>query len=267
MKKRLGLFLLATSLFLAGCSLPFGLGQKSTPTPSPTPEVQILTPEKAPYTRLTLTADKQTGVISGHTLTLSLMNLDARAQVLEYLLLYDLPDGRQQGVPGKIDLTGQSSITRDDLLMGTCSKTCRFDEGVTKGTIELTYRDGSGATLGDIIGDWHLQNGDKILTSVDDSFEYAMLSRPSGWFVTESNLGLPAAMSGKLVAGPFVVTGSGSVALSGTATFKLTQPVTGLKFYLWDGKSWQELTNNLKVDGQNVSVSSPSLGTFVVISS
>ena len=46
MKKRLGLFLLATSLFLAGCSLPFGLGQKSTPEERRAAGLEQLSPEQ-----------------------------------------------------------------------------------------------------------------------------------------------------------------------------------------------------------------------------
>lgn len=256
---RLIILILFSSVLLSGCSL---LASKKT-TPTPTPIAQRLTAELAPFTTLTITADKKTGGISGHTFTMNLSNLDGKAKTLEYLLLYDLPDGRQQGIPGSIELGGKTSITRDDLLMGSCSKTCRFDEGVTKGTIELTYRDSSGGALGNILGDWHLQSGDKKLTSVDGLFLFQMGKQVSGWFVTMTSLGLPSKASGKLLWGPYTVTSSAAgVRISGTVSLKVSEAPQGATIYLWDGTFWKNLTTTSS--GDSLSAEAPSLGTFIV---
>ncbi len=255
--------LLCTSIFLSGCSL---FGGKPAATPAPTPMVEKLTPDKAPFTTLTITADEQSGVISGHTFTMSLSNLNPSQNTLEYVLLYDLPDGRQQGIPGSVTLGGKTSISRNDLLMGSCSKTCRFDDGVTKGTIEITYRDASGNATGDALGNWHLQSKDKILSNVDDTFEFEPTKTTTGWFVTMTSFGLPSPAKGNLLAGPYTVTSSVVGArIPGTVTFKSNGAGQNATIYLWDGSSWQALTTT-SASADLISATAPNIGTFVLAS-
>lgn len=258
------LLLVASGIFLSGCTLPWA---KPAATPVPTPEAQRLTPDNAPFTTLTITSDKKSGSVSGHTFTMAISNIDASQKTLEYVLLYDLPDGRQQGIPGSIDTSGKSSITRDDLLMGSCSKVCRFDDGVTKGTIELTYRDASGNATGDALGDWHLQSSDKLLTSVDGSFQFQQTKSSPGWFVTMTSFGLPQKVTGKLLAGPFAVTTSSSGSkVPGLVTFKSPNLVAGATISLWDGISWKSLATK-SASGDTISAEAPTIGTFALVSS
>lgn len=256
-------FLILASVLLSGCSLPWS---KPTATPTPTPQAQRLTPDKAPFTTLTITPDKKSGSVSGHTFTMNITGLDASQKTLEYVLLYDLPDGRQQGIPGSIALEGKSSLTRDDLLMGSCSKVCRFDDGVKKGTIELTYRNEMGDATGDALGDWHLQSGEKILTSVDNTFEFQTPKAPAGWVVTMTSFGLPAKINGRLLVGPFTLTSSSTLKTPGTVTFKSSGAGQGAAISMWDGSSWRPLATK-SASGDSISADAPSLGTFVLLSS
>jgi hypothetical protein len=252
--KKLITIIFLSSFLLSGCSLIPG---NKTPAPTPTPQAAQLTPETAPFATLTITADKKTGGISGHTFTMNLSNLSVQAKSIEYLLLYDLPDGRQQGIPGTIDLSGKTTITRDDLLMGSCSKVCRFDDGVTKGTIQLTYRDASGGSVGDILGDWHLQAQDKKLTSVDGAFEFQPSKKTAGWFVTMTSLGLPAKIpEGKLIAGPYTVTASTKTDIPGTVSFRNAVAGSASDIYYWNTGNWEKLPSS----------QAPSVSTFILVS-
>lgn len=64
-----------------------------------------------PVASLTPTAD-------GHWLNLKVDKINIPAATMDYELLYDLPDGRTQGVPGTITLNGLKVIERK-LLLGS----------------------------------------------------------------------------------------------------------------------------------------------------
>jgi len=76
----------------------------------------------------------------GKELTLKIQNIDSAIKAIEYELVY-LTEDVQRGVIGTIELQeGEDSVSRD-LLLGTCSKgVCRYDEGVTGGTLTATFR-------------------------------------------------------------------------------------------------------------------------------
>jgi hypothetical protein len=248
------------AVFLTGCSL----FTKSPPAPSPTPQVQKLTLDQAPYTTLTISADKKSGLLTGHTFTMKINKLKTDQPTLEYVLLYELPSGAPQGIPGTLDISRQTEIIRDDLLMGSCSKVCRFDDGVTKGTLQMTYRDSSGNAIGDITGDWHLQNNENPLSSGDASFNYELAKPIKGWFVTMSSLGLPnKSPAGVVAAGPFFVSASSGDKAAGKVAFKSASIQNGSKIYQWDGSTWIELTTT--VAGDTATAAAQTLGTFILV--
>jgi hypothetical protein len=91
----------------------------------------------SPVASLTPTAD-------GHWLNMVVTKLNPmvemhNAATMDYELLYKLPDGRTQGVPGTIKLTGQESIENDLLLGSESSGKFRYDEGVEQGTFTLRF--------------------------------------------------------------------------------------------------------------------------------
>ena len=53
----------------------------------------------------------------------------------------------------------------------------RFDDGVSTGTITITFRDASGKSLGKLSSDFHLQTGDTSLTSMDGKFTYNLSAK------------------------------------------------------------------------------------------
>lgn len=125
---------------------------KATPTPEPV-SVEI-SPEDLPSVRLIPRADRR-------ELTLEIKNLKD-IKTLEYELTYLTKEGRTQGAVGSAELNGETSITKK-ILLGTCSRNvCRYDEGVTNGSLLLRLRGTSGVTK--ITADFDLATSAQGLT-------------------------------------------------------------------------------------------------------
>jgi len=122
----------------------------SSPKPTSTSQqiMEELPVEELPLVWLTPSADK-------HEVTLEIKNIKNTSS-LEYELTY-LSKEIPRGVVGTINLKeGESSITRK-ILLGTCSRNvCKYDEGVTGGTITLRLRGPEG--LIKVTGDFDLQS-------------------------------------------------------------------------------------------------------------
>jgi len=106
----------------------------SSEKPMPTPQqiMEELPAEELPLVWLTPSANK-------HEVVLEIKNIK-NATSLEYELTY-LSKEIPRGVVGTINLKeGEASITRK-ILLGTCSRNvCKYDEGVTGGTLTLRLR-------------------------------------------------------------------------------------------------------------------------------
>lgn len=66
---------------------------------------------------------------------------------LKYEIVYDTENG-DKGIVGNIEIDGQATILRGNLVLGTCSgiegKVCTYDQGVTKITLKVTLINSSG---------------------------------------------------------------------------------------------------------------------------
>jgi len=102
------------------------------PTPTPQQIMEELSAEELPLVWLIPSASK-------HEVTLEIKNIKNTTS-LEYELTY-LSKEIPRGVVGTISLKeGETSITRK-ILLGTCSRNvCKYDEGVTGGTLTLRLR-------------------------------------------------------------------------------------------------------------------------------
>ena len=147
-----GILVFAGGLFL------FSKGKTGTVTtakvtPTPEPISQELTAADLPTVRIIPRADKK-------ELTLEIKGIKD-ANSVEYELSY-LSKGLSRGVVGTIELKGETSITRQ-ILLGTCSRNvCKYDEGVTGGSLLLRLRGTSGVTK--ITADFDLATSAKGLT-------------------------------------------------------------------------------------------------------
>jgi len=108
----------------------------------------------------------------GHWLKLKIEQIKVEGAVsLDYELLYTLPDGRVQGVPGTVKIKGD--VIRDLLLGSESSGKFRYDEGVETGSMTVRFRNLKGKLIGKLSTKFHMQTGVKELTSADGKFTYS----------------------------------------------------------------------------------------------
>ena len=120
----------------------------------------------------------------GHWLKLKIEQIKVEGAVsLDYELLYTLPDGRVQGVPGTVKIKGD--VIRDLLLGSESSGKFRYDEGVETGSMTVRFRNLKGKLIGRLSTKFRMQTGTKELSSEDGTFKYTLDSIPKGvYFVT-----------------------------------------------------------------------------------
>jgi hypothetical protein len=173
----------------------------------------------------------------GHWLKLKIDKLLTGAKTLDYELLYKLPDGRTQGVPGTVKLDG-NAIERDLLLGSESSGKFRYDEGVEQGTLSLRFRNDKGKLVGKLVSDFHLQTGVSELSSVDGNFKYKFNKLPKDdYFVTMQTFGVEKVPDGTVETEPYGIFSLSKESLSGTVS------LNAAKILSWTGSDWQELKN------------------------
>lgn len=166
--------------------------------------------DKRPVVSLTPSAD-------GHWLKLKVEKVDKTTNMLDYELLYSLPDGRTQGVPGSVTLNGKDMFERDLLLGSESSGKFRYDEGVKNGTITIRLRDKKGKLMGKVGGGFSLFNpadGETLSTETGDlSVTLASFPKDSHIVLMES-FGVSKAPDFKSTETPFGLFASDDISIS-----------------------------------------------------
>lgn len=135
-----------------------------------------------PAVTLTPTDDAKAPNSMGRFLDMRISKINVPgAASMDYLLVYNTSDGGQQGVPGTVQLTG-ADIERKLLLGSESSGKYRYDDGVERGTLTITFRDSKGKSVGKLSTDFHLQSETTTLTSVDGKFTYELDKLAKGVF-------------------------------------------------------------------------------------
>lgn len=79
---------------------------------------------------------------------LKVKGLGADVETVEYELTYITGSGLPRGVLGKIKSQGESELTRDEIVLGTCSSgKCVYDQGVTKVDLSLKINSAGGSSV------------------------------------------------------------------------------------------------------------------------
>lgn len=243
MKKYLPFIFLGIGVLVLVSAFFVVKSRKVADTPSDDEEVALVDVpiEKRPVAQLTPRSD-------GHWLDLKIEKLMVEgAESLDYELLYNLPDGRIQGVPGTVMLSGKDAFEAELLLGSESSGKFRYDEGVDGGTLTLRFRNAKGKLLAKFSTEFTMSLGGKGLKSSDTKFTFnAGEDTASQYFVVMETFGYPEGLDGKVVAGPYGVFASdedlaGSIDLEG-------------KIMQWDGSNWT-----------SVDKGSAALGIFVVV--
>ncbi|MBU0572157.1 hypothetical protein KKH23_00495 [Patescibacteria group bacterium] len=171
----------------------------------------------------------------GHWLTLVIEKITIDAASLDYELLYKLPDGRTQGVPGSINLDGENEIERELLLGSESSGKFRYDEGVEKGTLTLRFRNEKGKLIAKFSTEFALLSGISELASVDEDFTVSLNKKSSEYFVVMETFGVPEVPGGEVVSGPYGVFSSATT-LSGTVK------IGSGTLHRWSGSEWSSVS-------------------------
>lgn len=111
---------------------------KQAPEEVPTPTVAL--PTVTESVKVTLTARNDNRIVD-----IKISGIPADTDTVEYELTYITGAGLPRGVLGKISVNGQSSITRNDIDLGTCSRgKCVYDTGVTSINLSLKFNSTNG---------------------------------------------------------------------------------------------------------------------------
>jgi hypothetical protein len=261
MKKNLLIVVIVVLALLAGGFWYLrGRGGGGSATSTPTPEGKLIeTPlEERPYVTLTPSQD-------GHWLTLNIERI-VHGGSLEYELIYNTASGVPQGSTNAVDLKGETSYTQK-ILLGTESRGhYRYDEGVTEGTLTLRFRNGEGVRK--FVTEFHLQQGEDELTSIDKNFSLSGNLSASDFYLTIPTVGLPGKIEGRLMSGPYGVFTSGKEAIkNGEVSLTLAEEAEKVELLSWTGTDWQEEDEGLNVKGKIVSAETGNLTTFIAVAS
>jgi hypothetical protein len=217
MKKFLPLILLFLGVVVLLIVFFVVKGKDKEPETLPKEEVALLdlSLEERPVVSLTPTSD-------GHYLYMKVEKITFDAFSMDYELVYQVPGGVQQGVPGSVNLKGENEFEAELLLGSESSGKYRYDEGVEEGTLSLRFRDEEGQLLARFTTEFHLQAGTDVLTSIDGKFKYELEEESGEFFVTMSTIGHPDSTLGDISTEVYGVFSSDEEALLGKAIIEST---------------------------------------------
>jgi len=223
-------------------------------------QINKLAIKDRPFVTLTPRAD-------GREVTLMIDNV-ASATSAEYELEYQA-ESLIQGVFGTIDFTEDRPPVTKKLLFGSCSKgKCRFDEGVTGGSLTIRFEGDAEPYI--LKSDFNLQlMGDKEGVFASKDIKAKLDVGRSGlplttYVIVTGTMGLPGEVEGEVVAGPYAFLAASSHKLSNAElTIQSKEDLTDAKLLYWTGLAWSEL--DVEVSEGKITAPVTNLGTYVVV--
>lgn len=178
-----------------------------------------------------------------HQLTLKVINLQ-NIKTVEYELVY-LVNDLQRGVIGSVETNGNSSVEKD-MLLGSCSKNvCKYDEGVTEGSLTLRFRGQNGVSKYESA--FHLQKlpeAKNELTLDNNNFVFDGTLKKGVYYLTMNTVGVPKDPDQEIVSDPYGIFSSDGNTVKGIP--KIKSPDSGVNKLLgWSDQksSWSEVTD------------------------
>ena len=223
MKKYLPFILLFVGLLITICAFVFvrkaATKQASDGVDDEVVEVPL---EARPVVSLTPRSD-------GHYLDLKIIKLTAlKASSLTYEFLYVVPGQDQpQGSAPTVDIKGKDDFITDLLLGTESSGKFRYDEGVEKGTLTLTFRNDQGKLLGKFSTGFSLSSSKDLISIPDGEFTISLDKTPKKeYFVVMETWGIPDSTPTTISKGPYGLFSSidikklsGKVSMGGSKIF------------------------------------------------
>jgi len=258
MKKRLTIILIivAVLLIVGGIFLIKGRNKDQNADENQQDQKKTLeTPlEDRPYVALIPRAD-------GKEFTLEISRIK-NAKTIEYELVYE-SQGLSRGVIGSVELSsGETEVSRK-LLLGTCSRdVCKYDEGVEQGSLTLRFRGTEGTRKFET--SFHLQQGGKELTSMDNNFKLTGKFAANTFYLTMQTIGLPKEVEEKVIAGPYGIFTAGSVSVKNSIlTMTLDETSAEAKLFFFNGQTLTE-QKDIEIEENILTATVDSLGAFLV---
>lgn len=263
MKKNLK-FIIPGVILLVVLAWLFWPSKKNAPATQPSTkkmeEINKVAVADRPFVTLTPRED-------GKEVSLSLSRVKNAAKA-EYEMEYQAAE-LIQGVFGTIDFDAKETEATKNLLFGSCSKDkCRYDEGVTGGSLTIRFEGGSEPYA--LKSDFNLQQmfdrqGKFVSRDGKATLDVGTKGLPDKTFVIiAGTMGLPAEINTEILAGPYSFLAASSPALkAATIAIQIKDDLTGAKLMFWNGKSLSEL----KATAADGKISAPvtALGTFLVV--
>jgi hypothetical protein len=262
--KKYLILLALSSLTLAGCG-----GKKTAEKPAasakPAPinePVNVIDLKERPFVQLSPRAD-------GREIKVTLNDLKKDATSLEYELEYQAGT-TLQGAFGSIDLTKDKPPTSKEVLLGSCSAggKCTYNEGVTGGSITLKFRGPQNYVLKD---EWRFQDAKKAkgeFSSQDAKFQVkaGKTLDASGFVITMQTSGLPKAIDGTVLSGPYGIFVSKEPAANSKLqiSMRLSEDTKTAKIYGWQENNW--VAFDTKVADKTATATVPLLPVYIAVS-
>lgn len=263
MKKQLPIILFVLGIVIVGIVFVFGKG-KDKPTASVTPTQAPTMVRSKPYIALIPSVD-------GHRISLN-VNQAVYADTAEYEIRYErtsevTKDRIGAGIIGdNIQISGNSFSSGEKLFGSASSGVEKYDKDVQGTDLLVRLRGGVGGT-GKYETTWRLSPGSKKITSGDGGFIYEGNLSKSTFYIIMNSVGLPKALDGEIVAGPYAIFTKGDNLVTGKVTINLPPAESSVRIFAWDASasSWSDITSSIKTDGQAVTFSTNKLSTWVVV--
>lgn len=126
-----------------------GLGTAKYLSPSKKSDVEIIPTPSVTFPTISEKIEVSlTPKNNNRAVALKVKGLGTEVDSVEYELTYITGSGLPRGVLGKIKSGGESELTRDDIVLGTCSSgKCVYDQGVTQVDLSLKINTAAGSSV------------------------------------------------------------------------------------------------------------------------
>lgn len=184
---------------------------------------------------------------------------------LEYELLYNTA-GSQEGALGAVNISGGEGPFTKNILLGTRSAggATTYHEGVTGGSLDVIY---DNTRLKEQFNYLEFDPAEPTLSSSDVRFSAALPAtslKKGDRVVVMKTFGLPIAIEGTLVAGPYTYQAAKEVKGNVKVSMKLPAGTyENAAVYAYDGAKWLELKTS--IEGEDTLVATALAGNVFVV--
>ena len=258
MKKRnllIGMMVVA-AVVLSGC-------WKKTASPQPTPKPKLVLPSNIiPVSERPFVTISPTGA---REVVLTIGSLKKSAESVDFELQYSAGE-KEEAAIGSLDLAKGKDQWSKTILLGSKSGGGKitYHENVTGGTLALTFYNENYK----ISNDWAYIDNRKptaLFTSRDGKFsvDTGKLLKSMPYVIVYQNPGLPSAITGTVLAGPYSVSGTSSLPTGMVTISMRLSDAKKATIYGWTGKEWKTFPTT--VDGKSATAKADLVQSYIAV--